>query len=132
MKYCPRCKQTKDFLDFHKNKSRADGLQAECKSCTIERACARKRPERKIQDRIRHKNNKLKDYGVTETIQELEESQSHKCAICGKLADLHIDHCHLTNKYRGLLCMQCNTGLGKFYDNVEYLQQAIKYLSEQG
>ena len=65
------------------------------------------------------------------TSQEYENklaSQDYKCAICGKLDFLHIDHCHKTNKLRDLLCRQCNLGLGHFKDNISLIQKAIDYL----
>jgi hypothetical protein len=33
MKYCPRCKETKDFIEFYKNKSQSDGHTIYCKKC---------------------------------------------------------------------------------------------------
>lgn len=57
--------------------------------------------------------------------------QEGKCAICLdplRLKSLHRDHCHTTGKPRGLLCMRCNTALGKFKDNVRTLARAIAYL----
>jgi hypothetical protein len=42
-----------------------------------------------------------------------------------------IDHCHTTNKVRGLLCMQCNTAIGLLKDNTKYLSNAISYLEKQ-
>lgn len=59
---------------------------------------------------------------------------SNVCAICGSSKAnsrdrrLHVDHCHKTMKFRGLLCSSCNTALGQFKDNVELLRKAIKYL----
>lgn len=55
--------------------------------------------------------------------------QKGKCAICKiDMTSLCIDHCHKTNKIRGLLCNPCNLGLGNFKDNPKYLKKAIKYL----
>jgi hypothetical protein len=57
-------------------------------------------------------------------------SQSGRCAICEEpLKWPVVDHCHTTDAVRGLLCVACNAGLGQFYDNVKYLQGAIRYIS---
>jgi hypothetical protein len=42
---------------------------------------------------------------------------------------LSIDHCHKTGKIRGLLCKDCNIGLGHFKDNIKLLQKAEEYLT---
>ena len=57
-------------------------------------------------------------------------AQDGKCAICGapKGEELRIDHCHATGKLRGLLCDNCNWGLGNFKDNPDLLNRAIQYL----
>ena len=61
------------------------------------------------------------------------EKQGGVCAICGTDDWVYpspaIDHDHETGKVRGLLCMMCNTGLGHFYDSIDRLLAAIKYLS---
>jgi hypothetical protein len=46
-----------------------------------------------------------------------------------KARDLAVDHCHDTGKVRGLLCAQCNTGLGLLKDDISLLNKAIVYLS---
>ena len=64
--------------------------------------------------------------------------QAGKCGICEK--DLvgpvdkqtNVDHDHATGKVRGLLCMNCNTGIGNLRDSVELLQRAISYLTKGG
>lgn len=66
---------------------------------------------------------------------EKVEHQGGVCAICKTpITDvgrkLVIDHCHSTGKIRGLLCGQCNMGLGAFKDNIQNLKQAIGYLEE--
>ena len=56
--------------------------------------------------------------------------QEHKCIICQQqMVTPHVDHDHNTGKVRGLLCMHCNTALGKFKDDVDTLQRAIDYLN---
>ena len=39
-----------------------------------------------------------------------------------------LDHCHKTNKFRGWLCLNCNTSLGRFEDDPQKLINAIEYL----
>lgn len=70
-------------------------------------------------------------YGLT--VQQYEAmiaDQSNLCLICGDtmVAAPIVDHCHSTGKVRGLLCKDCNTGLGHFRDNTSSLSRAITYL----
>jgi hypothetical protein len=55
-----------------------------------------------------------------------------ECAICKERPPegkrLVIDHNHLTNKIRGLLCHNCNAGLGFFKDSSHRLREAVRYL----
>ena len=46
----------------------------------------------------------------------------------GGRGDWHLDHDHVTGKFRGLLCSDHNLGLGRFHDNINELQDAIDYL----
>ena len=58
-------------------------------------------------------------------------AQGNKCAICSKEIvgrDIHRDHCHSTGEWRGLLCNNCNRGLGHFQDDPELLVAAAFYL----
>ena len=71
------------------------------------------------------------NFGISlEEYERKLKEQNSKCAICGNSTNntLNVDHCHMTNKFRGLLCSNCNTGLGLFKDNIETLQKAIEYL----
>lgn len=72
---------------------------------------------------------RLYRYGLTEEAYDaLMEKQDGGCAICGAEGDFSVDHCHDTKKVRGLLCRECNIGLGKFKDDPELLRKAISYL----
>lgn len=73
-------------------------------------------------------------YGIEpHEYQELFQKQEGRCAICNIHASeckraLAVDHCHSSNNIRGLLCDNCNNGLGRFKDNIEFLTRAIDYL----
>ena len=78
----------------------------------------------------------LEKYGITlEDYELMLENQNHTCKICGTdeprgVGTWKVDHCHTTGKVRGLLCNNCNLGLGNFKDNTVVLASAIKYLNE--
>lgn len=65
---------------------------------------------------------------------KLLKSQKSLCAICGdeliRKRKSHIDHCHVTGKIRGMLCLSCNIGLGHFRDNQKILEAAWNYLEK--
>ena len=63
----------------------------------------------------------------------LFKAQNGRCLICGTHQSnlrraLDVDHNHITNKVRGLLCGNCNLLLGNAKDNTDILKSAIKYL----
>ena len=77
-------------------------------------------------------------YGLSlEQYQELVKARDGRCDICkcrpkGKFRTrekrLVVDHCHTTQKFRGLLCSDCNTAIGLLKDSIEYMEAAIAYL----
>ena len=86
------------------------------------------------QEKVLNKRYKER-YGITYSEYKARlVSQNFKCLICGvdqketKQKKLVVDHNHSTIEIRGLLCHNCNCGLGHFVDNVEVLQKAITYL----
>jgi hypothetical protein len=42
-----------------------------------------------------------------------------------------LDHNHTNNSFRGWLCDRCNTGLGKFDDNIDGIINALEYLCQK-
>jgi len=87
------------------------------------------------------KRVRLKKFEMTVEEHDIKMSeQDNKCAICKKpfVKTPHIDHnheCCPTRKTcgkcnRGLLCDDCNLGLGRFKDSIEVLSNAIQYLKE--
>jgi len=89
----------------------------------------------KVEILKQHKIYILKNkYNLTpEQYDMMVSKQKHRCAICGLhqselLRRLDIDHNHKTNVNRGLLCNNCNRGIGVFKDSIELLDKAKKYL----
>jgi hypothetical protein len=84
----------------------------------------------KVRDKL------VRSYGINpEEYNIIFNKQEGKCAICGKhqsylQISLCIDHNHNTYEIRGLLCSNCNSGIGLLGDSIETLQKAIQYLSK--
>lgn len=79
--------------------------------------------------RKRNPDYSIRRYGITtEGLNVLLEAQENKCAICGKQEKLHVDHCHVTKKIRGLLCQPCNCALGLLGENFSTLIRAADYI----
>jgi hypothetical protein len=84
------------------------------------------------------RNSKLKQsYGITAAVYDLLLIlQNGVCAVCrcscisGRR--LAVDHCHVTNKVRGLLCANCNRALGLLKDDPLRLRAAADYLEKFG
>ena len=114
----------------------------------------RKRRAESVEERIKHreevklwqkanpdkrKANRLKVYGMTlEEFNDLLTAQGGKCAICG-MSDTSdpkvfpfVDHCHSQKHVRGILCINCNHGIGQFKDSPALLRKAAKYVERNG
>jgi hypothetical protein len=141
-KTCTVCKKAKPLEDYYNLKASKDGKSWRCKTCDKE-TTIRSRKERYLRSRVQQRNaNRKAKYGITpEAFSNLWEKQEGKCAICKTgLSDgfcgnnvvnkAVIDHCHTTQKVRGLLCRLCNQGLGLFKDNKESLIAATDYLGK--
>ena len=147
-KKCSGCKETKPRSEFHRAKRTFDNLQTRCKECS--RAQSRQqylrvgRPDNAARSRAwRAANPRLaKDYKLKSTYgvplgwyDATLAKQNGRCAICtttdsGGRGDFHLDHCHDTGSVRGLLCSNCNVGIGHFRHSKELLVEAIRYLAE--
>ncbi|MFI6820990.1 endonuclease VII domain-containing protein [Micromonospora sp. NPDC050187] len=68
-------------------------------------------------------------YGIGQKeFDELLAEQGGVCAICGSPEPQHVDHDHRNGSVRGILCFNCNGGLGQFRDDQSRLAGAITYL----
>lgn len=122
---------------FSVNRAQQSGRHTVCK------ACDRAKNANPIWRRNRIDRQMQRRYGITLDEREaMEDRQGGVCAIChrpetqrnpqGGIKALSIDHCHATGAVRGLLCSECNTGLGRFQDCSDRLRSAARYLEEHG
>lgn len=121
---CLGCNKTKQLTEFHRCLSSSTGVQNQCKECrkgVHQLSCGKKK------------------YGVSlATYYDMLANQSGKCGVCGtrkpdksgKLSMFNIDHDHRTGKVRGLLCSDCNLGIGQLGDTVEAVRKALDYLEK--
>lgn len=121
-KFCTLGNHWEPPSKFLTDPKRADKLHTACNECTR-------------QSRL------LAQYGISvETYRAMEIAQGDSCAVCRIPSDgkaWHIDHDHACcsgekscgHCIRGLLCHNCNVGLGHFRDNVELLLAATNYLN---
>ena len=123
MKLCTSCNQSLSENCFHKRTyaSGKIGLQPKCKTC---------------QHNVRAKYYKPHEYMRRKfNLSEAEYQnliKSNECQVCGRdiTEKKCIDHCHTTEKIRGVLCNNCNTALGLVGDNVQILSKLIQYLEQ--
>lgn len=156
-KRCNKCGQVKPLDGFYRAAGAKDGHRGECIPCAkvIRRAWYEANREKSIAnvkqwqqenaDRLnayRREYNARPDrkwamrdayyrrtYGISaEEFDALLEKQGGVCAICVGPDPKHLDHDHETGAIRGILCVNCNQGLGKFFDDPELLERAAAYL----
>lgn len=133
MKKCNKCNKLKGFGSYYKNRTYRDGYAHSCKECVK----AYTKAHRKINpESYKAREFRAKNYGMSyKEYKKLVKDQGSACGICAKKVtgnSLHLDHCHKTNLVRGLLCSNCNIGLGHFKDCIDRLQSAADYLYKNG
>lgn len=127
---CTKCGEFKKITEFLKLSSNATGYSPRCKTCTEEdRAATRAAdPDRKLRHHL------SSTYGITlEQLRQAEVEQKGRCKICGKAPEkgqhrLGVKLHEETQEFLGLLCLNCNHGLGKFGDDPERLRRAADFL----
>lgn len=146
LKTCTKCQSAKPPADFYRNGQR---LRPDCKKCSnhrnaeayrqlpegvrAERAARAKRAYQH-NPRIQRDGELRRKFGISlEDFERMLEAQDFLCRLCqrpptGRRPSLHVDHDHATGRVRGLLCQNCNVGLGHFKDSPEILRRAIDYL----
>lgn len=142
-KQCSECSEHKLYIHFPTVKNRKTGRLKYCNAC--ESLVLAKRGEKYqayrkqstseygIDNAETIRNRKIKKiYGITqEEYRAICDAQEYKCAICQETPSvLVIDHDHSTGKVRGLLCRQCNSGIGMLKDDIVIVENAFRYLEK--
>jgi hypothetical protein len=125
LRTCNECgleAHTEEDLElFTRNSQSKYGRANVCKTCQNKKWTSKSK-EWKAKHRFKHR------YGITVEEYNSCMATSDSCQICGSKENLVYDHCHDTMKFRGVLCRECNRGLGMLGDSLETLQKAVKYL----
>lgn len=119
MKTCNKCRQSLSENNFHKRtyKTGNVGLQSLCIKCSTKVRKKNWRP---------HSGIRLKLKLTQDEVDRILAPGA--CEVCGSKERLCIDHCHETEKPRGLLCHKCNTALGLVNDDSQRMIKLIQYL----
>lgn len=137
-KVCTGCDRSLALVEFY---VRNGSPISRCNDCVAQknREWRAANPERyQTHGRLNH----MKSIGLTELMYaEMLVKQNGLCGICrtdtpGGKGRWHADHDHAccgqkkmcANCFRGLLCYNCNVGLGKFGDSPASLLAAADYL----
>ena len=122
---CHDCEAVLPLTEFPRNKRRPNGRHPYCKPCHNARG---KESKERLFGGSRH-YHLMRRYGIgAAEVDAMVEAQGGLCAICRENPAEHVDHCHETGAVRGILCFNCNGGLGQFRDRVDILLKAIRYL----
>lgn len=134
MKICSKCEIEKDFEEFHLNPQTSDGRDHRCKVCKSVYFRSRYSKNAKSYSLAQFERSLIQKFGITYTeYQAILKDQGEVCLICGRSPSeatrrFAVDHCHKTGKIRGILCSDCNIGLGHFHDDPKVLEAAKAYL----
>jgi hypothetical protein len=138
MKECSKCHEIKESSEFYTEKGgkRKGYLTSWCKKCSAKRSkeyysknkekakAAHKKWANENKDKVAFTKAKSA-YGISK---EEYDSLKKVCVICGNTINLKIDHSHQSGRIRGMLCDNCNKGLGFFKDNPTLLLRASDYI----
>lgn len=152
-KRCPKCNEFKSLTEFGEKITRYLGRRSQCREC--ERAYCREyskvihrsykkdyyenNKERILQQQKEYyENNKekviqrTKKYSIKSkfnlTKEEYDELCKNGCNACSSYEVLCVDHDHISNEVRGILCNKCNTALGLLNDDSTKILKLAEYI----
>jgi hypothetical protein len=135
-KFCKSCRLEKPLTEFHhsyknkdKRKTYPDTL---CKSCKSIQTKTWFQANKEKAIRYNTKSKLKLRYGMDMADYDaMVIAQNNLCAICNQpqaRRNLAVDHCHQTNRVRGLLCDKCNLALGMINDDLNIVEGIKRYL----
>lgn len=128
LRNCRRCSKDLPIESFGRRGYKK--YQSWCKDCASEYQKERRKASPWTSAKKR-RYAKARNYKITEEeVRELEKRKRCDCCkkLFRKLANQRIDHCHETGEIRGVICNNCNVGIGMLGDNLEGLEAAVRYL----
>ncbi|GAB7140990.1 hypothetical protein RsTz2092_09480 [Deferribacterales bacterium RsTz2092] len=122
-KVCNVCHKLLGIENFQKNQNQKDNraiMRPSCRDC------------RKVIDGAPLRTEDKKVWGTKKP-----HLEAFQCPICKKVtipgltSKVVLDHNHETGKARAWICDSCNTGLGRFKDDIALLKSAIEYIKSK-
>lgn len=132
MKRCSKCGILLPFENFG-TRFKGRLWRSECLSCEGKRRMQYHYEDKARAARAFRRWRVKATYGLSlEELENLHKQSRGLCAICrGRHRTrprLDVDHNHQTKTFRGLLCGDCNSGIGYFREDISRLRAAIRYL----
>lgn len=145
MRICSQCKRKLPVDQFFRDSSKPanGGRHYNCKKCK-QAAVNKWRAKNPEKDATYKQVNRFRKAGVTTDYNEMAALRERRAGLCESCDNkerviqhkskkiLSVDHDHVTGKLRGLVCSDCNHGIGAFMDDPNRMLRAIIYLMKHG
>ena len=121
LKICRQCKVEKPIECFEKNQIAKNNRVVRRPVC---KECRRSKVKINLQEKKKFEKNKI------------QIGENFECPICLDTFirtynnDVVLDHDHTNGSVRGYICGNCNTGLGRFKDDIQTMNRAINWLKK--
>lgn len=136
-RFCQVCQTGKPLSAFGKSRSGKFGRSYKCKPCKVKLETSSTR----IYAANKPKYDTVDPYGLKQSDkQNMLNNQNGKCANkkCENEISVtrndpniaHVDHCHITNKVRELLCKRCNIALGLLKEDKNRIDGLSEYIQK--